>query len=138
MIHFLHKILAFILALVVLFSTLSFKVEKHVCMGEVTDVSYFSKADTCGMVKDDCDIDLKQNSFNKENCCDDINELIPGNHYEQQAIQNFEINQVQFIAIYTYTFFNIFEENITIIPFYNPLPPLIDKDIQIFYQTFLI
>ncbi|MEN8124478.1 MAG: hypothetical protein ABFR32_05050 [Bacteroidota bacterium] len=134
-----HKILAFILALVVLFSTFSFTVEKHVCMGEVTDVSYFTKVDSCGMIEDDCKLnDAKHTSFEKENCCDDIQELIPGNQNEQQAIQSLELPPLQFIFISAYSLISIFENTELITPIYGPLPPLIDKDILVLYQTFLI
>ena len=139
MIQFLHKILAFILALVVLFSTFSFTVEKHVCMGEVTDISYFTEVDTCGMIEDNCMLnDEKHTSFEKENCCDNIVDLIPGNQNEQQALQNLKINQVQFVLIFNYAYVGLFKEKEQPIAFNFYPPPIVDKNIQALYQTFLI
>ncbi len=141
--QFLNKILALILAFIVIFSSLSFTVEKHVCMDEVTDVSFFNQADSCGMETDECNHQDKNfdssKSFNEKDCCNNIHELIQGNPVQQQAIDGFEITQVSFIVAYAYTYLNLFKENKDEIPFtdYSP-PPLIDKDIQILYQTFLI
>lgn len=141
MIQFLHKILAFVLALIVLFSSLSFTVEKHVCMGEVVDVSYFTEADSCGMVieEEECTIDdFSGDKMDPEKCCNDIQELIPGNQNEQQAIDSLELNSVQFALAFTYTYLNLFETKEEITPFTDSSPPLIDKDYQVLYQSFLI
>lgn len=45
--QFLSKIVSSVLALLVLFSTFSFTVEKHYCGDYLVDVSYLGKADTC-------------------------------------------------------------------------------------------
>lgn len=139
MLQVLHKILAIIIAFVILFSTLSFTVEKHVCMGEITDVSYFTVAETCGMTVEDCTIENpSETKIQPEKCCNNIQKLIEGNQTEQQAIDSFELSQVQFILAYTYTYLNLFEGNNEIIPFKYYTPPLVDKDINVLYQTFLI
>ncbi len=139
MIQFLHRILAFILSLIVLFSTLSFSVEKHICMGEVTDVSYFNNVKSCGMIEDECkNEDFKYNSINKVNCCDNIHELIQGNQTQQQAIDNFEIKQLQFIIAYSYSYIDLFEERKDLTPFIYYPPPQVNRNIQVLYQTFLI
>ena len=135
----LHKILSVFLAFIVLFTTFSFKVEKHYCMGEVTDSAYFVDVESCGMEVGDCEnaIDI-ESKIQKEKCCQDIQELIPGNQNEQQAIDSFEFNKVRFVLAYTYIFLNLFEENKDLIPFKYYSPPLVDKDINVLYQTFLI
>ena len=139
MLQFLHKILALILAFIVLFSSFSFTVEKHICMGKVIDVSYFSRADSCGMIDEDCGVnDSLETKIQKEKCCSNVQELIPGNQNEQQALQSFEIEQLQFIITYFYTYIHLFEDKNDIIPYKNYTPPLVDKDINVLYQTFLI
>jgi len=140
-IQFLNKILALILAFIVIFSSLSFTVEKHICMDEVTDVSFFTEADSCGMQEDECKPGEtgETNSFDEQDCCSDVHELIRGNQQEQQAINGFEITQMPFLNTYAYTYLNLFEENREEISFFdNPSPPLIDRDLQVLYQTFLI
>ncbi len=139
MLQFLYKILALILAFIVLFSSLSFTVEKHICMGKVTDVSYFGGADSCEMIDENCDVnDSSETKIQKEKCCNDVHELIPGNQNEQQALQSLEIEQVQFIIAYIYTYINLFEDKNDIIPHRDYTPPIVDKDINILYQSFLI
>lgn len=139
MLQVLHKILAIIIAFVILFSTLSFTVEKHVCMGEITDVSYFTVAETCGMTVEDCDIENpSETKIQQEKCCNNIQELIEGNQTEQQAIDSFELSQVQFVLAYTYSYLGLFDEYKGAIPFNDYNPPLVNKNIQVLYQTFLI
>ena len=140
MLQILHKILALILALAVLFSTLSFTVEKHVCMGEVTDVSYFDKVESCGMEKTECDDTESDHDLAKrQNCCDTLQELIPGDPAEQQAIQGLEIQDFDYIVSYISTYLSEYEplEEVNLIE-YGPDPPLVERDIQALYQTFLI
>lgn len=139
MLQVLHKILAIIIALVVLFSSLSFTVEKHVCMGQVTDTSYFAKADNCGMISDECDVNNSlETKIKKEKCCNNIQELFPGNQNEQQALQNFEINKVQFALAFNFTYLDLFKQKNEFIPFIEYSPPLVGKDIIVLYQNFLI
>ncbi len=140
MLQILHKILALILALAVLFSTLSFTVEKHVCMGEVTDVSYFDKVESCGMEKTECDdTESDHDLVKRQNCCDTLQELIPGDPAEQQAIQGLEIQDFDYIVSYISTYLSEYEplEEVNLIE-YGPDPPLVERDIQALYQTFLI
>jgi len=139
MLQVLHKIIAFILALVIFFSTLSFTVEKHICMGEVTDVAYFNKADSCGILMDDCEnTPPSETKIQKEKCCNDVHELIPGHQNEQQALQKLEISQVEFIFAFNLSYLNLFETNELSTPFISYRPPLVNRNIQILFQTFLI
>lgn len=141
MVQVLNKILAIILALIVIFSSMSFTVEKHVCMDEVTDIAFFTEAESCGMEADECDTPGSDDtdSYNDEDCCTDISQYIPGTHIEQQAIDGFEVAQVPFIIAFTYTFLNIVEVTEERTPYtYYASPPVTDRDIQILYQTFLI
>lgn len=139
MIQILHKILAFVLALAVLLSTLSFTVEKHVCMGEVTDVSYFSEADSCGMEAVSCENAESGDRVEQSKCCDNLHELIPGDQLEQQALKRLEIQDYDFIVSYISTYLIDLEQGdrADFIEF-GPDPPLVERNIQILYQTFLI
>ncbi len=140
MLQILHKILAFILALAVLFSTLSFTVEKHVCMGEVTDVSYFDKVESCGMEETECgDSETRHDMAKRQNCCDTLQELIPGDPAEQQAIQSLEIQDYDYIVSYISTYLSEYEQyDVVSLTEFGPDPPLVERDIQTLYQTFLI
>lgn len=137
----LYKILSVFLAFTVLFSTLSYSVDKHICMGEVTDTSYFSNAKTCNMlieVKTCTEQNLSHDKVQKEKCCNDVHELIQGHQMEQQALKSLELDEIQFVLAFSYTLQNLYEEETDKIPFVSDSPPLVDKDINVLYQTFLI
>ncbi len=135
----LHKISSILMALLVLFSSFSFTVHKHMCGNEVADVSYMVAADSCGMEMDVCE---NNNSFEqkieKESCCKDVSEVIEGNSNEQQALQNLEIQQVQFVAAFIDSYISLFDEAKTA-TFYNDYPPpLIVKNIYKLDEVYLI
>jgi hypothetical protein len=139
MFEMMRKIFAFFLAIVVLFSSFSYTIEKHICMGEVTDVSFFEASEGCGMKTEDI---IETQTFEvvikKEKCCQTLHELIPGNQNEQKAIDGVDIDQFQFVFAYAYTYLNLFEENIELPAFHYDPPPLPDEDLHVLYQTFLI
>ena len=139
MLQILHKILALIIALAVMFSSMSFTVEKHVCMGEVTDVSFFNEAIGCGMEELVCDGDLNKIDLAKQTkCCDSIHELIPGNQSEQQAVNSLELNDLAMVFAYIYSYVDELDDNLIDKYVVHSSPPLVSLDIQVLYQTFLI
>lgn len=134
-----RKIFAIFLTAVMLFSTLSFTVQKHICMGEITDVSYFMEADNCGMVVEKCvNNDLENSIVHQENCCDNIQELIPGNDNEQQIVHSLEINKAKFVLAFILSFddFHNSSENIT--HFKDSSPPFVVSHIYKLDETYLI
>lgn len=139
MLQILHKILALIIALAVMFSSMSFTVEKHVCMGEVTDVSIFNEAISCGMDELVCGDDKNKEDLVKQtNCCDTIQEFIPGNQSEQQAIESLDLSKVSLVFAYVYSFAIELDTNFIDNYVIHSSPPLVSPDIQVLYQTFLI
>jgi len=135
----LHKISSILMALLVLFSSFSFTVHKHICGGEIADVSYILQADSCGMEMNDCANDnSSQRSFEKESCCNDISEVIEGNQNEQQALQSLELEQIQFVTLFVDSYINLFKEANT--PTFNKeyAPPIVVKDIYKLDEVFLI
>ncbi|HFS68186.1 MAG TPA: hypothetical protein ENK67_08245, partial [Flavobacteriia bacterium] len=90
MVAIFYKILAFFLALLVLFTSFSFTVNKHICGDEVVSTSFFVSATTCGMEMNVCKNENKNNketSIQKEPCCKDVTKVIQGNQNNQQAQQ---------------------------------------------------
>ncbi len=139
--QFFHKIASITLALIVLLSSFSFTINKHICGGEIANTTLFVSADNCGMEMQVCENDTSKNdvSFQKEPCCKDISELIQGNDNNQQAKQ-FELNlpQMKFLTAFAVTFINKFQEENTI-SFYSVYePPSVYKNIQTLFQVFRI
>ncbi|MHA7830662.1 MAG: HYC_CC_PP family protein [Flagellimonas sp.] len=123
-----HQILFSLMALLVLASTVSWTVDKHICMGRVMDISFFAHADDCGM-------DMKM----EKSCCDDESFTVQGQDDLKLSFENFSLDQQVFLVSFVQTYFQLFEtDSDEPTPFseYNP-PPLI-RDVQVLDQTFLI
>jgi len=135
------KILASFLSLILVFSTVSFAVEKHECGGEITDIAVFGDSEKCSpmMKMDDCEIHpYKSLSFNKSTCCKDINQIIQSNLVVEKATKTVAIQTVEFVKPLEISvkLFEGLQENI--VPFKNYTPPIIVTNISILHQTFLI
>jgi len=135
-----HKILSISLTLIVLLSSFSFTINKHICGGEVANMTLFISADNCGMDMQVCknEASEKQTVIDKEPCCSDISELIKGNENNQQAKEyQLEIPQMEFLTAFIYTYITKFKET-TVSQYVMYKPPLVYKNIQTLFQVFRI
>jgi len=126
------------LALIVLFSTFSFTIEKHFCGGELADYSFIGNLNRCEMPAKTHD-DTKETFLNKVPCCQDSVEIIDSTNDELSVTKELNIQTVQLLAAFVYSYTNLFdglEEHI--VPFKNYAPPLVVADIQLLHDTFLI
>ena len=135
--QFIRKTISFFMALVVLFSTMSFTVSMHYCGDTLVDTAVFSKAKTCGMemMDDTC----KKNVSLKKKCCNEEQISFEGEDELQLTFKELTFSQQIFIVAFTYThksFFKRFSENV--IPLRDYSPPLVVKDIQLLDEVFLI
>ncbi len=134
----LKKITAFLMAFVVLFSTMSFTISEHYCGDHLVDSALFSKAASCGM-----DLEkpspIKDCNVQKKNCCSDIVKQFEGQSELKTSPTTLNFEQQIFVSTYFYTYINLFEglDN-NVIPFQYYSPPLLVKDIQILDTVFLI
>ena len=133
----LHKITSFIMALVVMFSTLSFTVDMHYCGSTLVDTALFTKAKSCGMQMQtpsttDCSVIQK-------NCCSNKQLIVEGQDELQVTFNNFTFEQQVFVTAFFSTYINLFEglEN-HIIPFKEYSPPLVVRDIHKLDEVYLI
>lgn len=134
---FLH-IISVILAVLVLFSTFSFTIEKHLCGGEIADVSFTGNLERCLMPGTDQD-DNHETSLHTMPCCQDIVETIESSNDELTVIKELDVRQQEFVQAFIYSYLNLFEglaQNA--VPFKDYEPPLVTKDIQVLHDTFLI
>ncbi len=116
------------MALLVVASTISWTVDKHLCMGRVMDISLFSHADDCGM---------SQNM--EKTCCDDESFTVKGQDDLKMSFNDLNLDQQIFIVVLVESYFNLLESNKEApdaFKEYSP-PPLI-RDVQVLDQTFLI
>lgn len=134
--QFLYKTSSILLALLVLFSTVSITVEKHFCGDVLIDVAVFKEAQKCTMEA----FEMEQALITKKNCCKDILEIVKGQ--DEMKMSNFEdlhIDQQLFLESFVYSYVNLFEGlSQCIIPHKNYSPPNLVEDIHILDQVFLI
>ena len=134
--QFLHKLFSTAIALLVLFSTVSFTVEKHFCGDVLVDVSVFSEANKCKMEA----LEFNQETIQKKTCCKDKIDVVEGQ--DELIVKSFDdlnVDQQLVLASYTFTYLNLFEGlSQCVVPhkYYSPPNLIIDK--QVFDQVFLI
>lgn len=131
-----HNIVSTLMAFLVLFSTVSFTVDKHFCGSILVDLAVFSEAKTCGM---EAHQDDAEPSEKKDSCCSNEKIAIEGQDELKSAFKALDLDQQVFLASFTYSYFNLFEGlPEQIIPFSDYSPPLLVTDIQLMDQVFLI
>lgn len=127
------------MALVVVFSTMSFTINSHFCGDTLVSTSYFSEAKTCGMEKSQ-DTNTKKCSIAKKNCCKDVTQLIEGqDDLKKSTFDSLSYDQQLFVATFYYSYINLFEGlHNKVIPFKDYAPPLVVKDIHVLDEVYLI
>ncbi len=127
-----HKGFSTLLAFLVLFSTVSFTVEKHFCGDILVDVAIFTESNKCAMEA--------QEILMKKTCCKDEVDVIKGqDELKPSSLEDLDFNHQQFITTFTYSYVNLFlglEKQI--IPHKNYSPPNLVADIQVLDQVFII
>ena len=132
----LHKIFSVSLALLVLFSTVSFTIEKHFCGNTLVDVSLFTEADKCKMEA----MEIELENITKKPCCKDTVDLIEGqDELNINSNDSFKLINKIVLTTFVLTYLNLYEELPTqIIPHKNYSPPNLVFDRQVLDQVFLI
>tara|TARA_B110000091_G_scaffold184308_1_gene203499 strand:+ start:2054 stop:2458 length:405 start_codon:yes stop_codon:yes gene_type:complete len=128
------KIASISLAFLVLFSTLSFTVEKHYCGNFLMDIAYLGHTDGCGM-----EMDAPSKTMRK-NCCKDEIHKIEGQDELQQSVDVALVlkGHNDFISSINATR-DLFQETSTReFGFKDFSPPDIPLNYQVLYQNFLI
>lgn len=132
-----RKILSLSMAFVVLFSTMSFSISEHFCGDHLVDAALFSKAESCGMAMEIATTDSDCNTIKKD-CCSDLVKQIEGQSNLKIDFNSLTIPQQEFVAVFTYSYLNLFEGTTNKVQYSDYLPPLVDKDISVLYQVFRI
>jgi hypothetical protein len=130
-----HKIFSILLIPILLFSTTSFSVDKHICMDSVYSISIFGEADDCSMEMEHCDkLTLNYCILSDENSCKDVIEFIAGStgNQEKQIQLNFE--QTHFLLFIIFSKPNLNKTN----SHKNYSSPKVVKNLYILNQVFKI
>ncbi|MGJ5640571.1 hypothetical protein I3217_00455 [Formosa sp. S-31] len=126
------------MALVVVFSTLSFSVDMHYCGDSLVDLAINKEAKTCGM--DMQESTTPQMSKMAKGCCSDTKIQVDGqDELKLNTLDQLSFDQFTFVATYFYVYINLFEGlEEHIVPFKAYSPPLLVTDISVINATFLI
>jgi hypothetical protein len=131
-----RSISAILLATLVLVSSTSFMVGFHICMGEVQNVSIFTKADECDMEKNLPPCHRKM----QEPCCDDETVVHEGDDFKA-SVEKIHISAPT--PLYIEQSPVLIAEVIPSAPssrtyYQNYDPPLRSCDLTVAHQSFLI
>ena len=125
------------MAIVVLFSTMSFTINMHYCGDKLVDSAIFLKVETCGMEMEKPS--TEGCSITKKNWCDDQQLAIEGQDELQLQVDKITFEQHLFIASFVYTYINLFEgleNNVSTYEEYKP--PLVIRQLYKIDETYLI
>ncbi|CAM4140239.1 HYC_CC_PP family protein [Zobellia nedashkovskayae] len=135
--NMLHKIVSLVMAVLLLATTTSWKVEKHYCMGHLVDVAFFGEAENCGsnmLLESET-----TTSIDKKSCCKSEVVAKKGQNDVKPSFNDLDLDQEVFLASYIYSFVGLFEPVVEKNSNYTHyLPPNIIKDIQLLDAVFLI
>lgn len=132
-----RQILSFILALIVMTSTLSFSISKHYCSNILVDTAVIQPAETCGMHYQNYDKPDKHQD--EKSCCDDEVKLIEGQDELKISTVDFSLELPIEVTIFSliYVFPEIYIKKPDII-FNVYQPPEYESNLQLLHQVFLI
>lgn len=136
--NLLHRVFSITMALLLLLSTVSWTVEKHLCMGRVMDVALFTHAEDCGM-KAGLSLLGDDAAEVKKTCCDDEAFTLQGQDDLSNHKSDIDYSQQLFLYSFTTAYLSLFVDNAEkeILHNFYP-PPILIKDLNILNQVFLI
>lgn len=124
------------MAFLVLFSTMSFTVNKHYCGKMLVGQTIFSEVESCCPMMDHSS---DENSPEKKKCCTDKKVSVEGQSELKTTFHSFDFQQQLVFTAFVYSYINSFESlPKQVVHFRDYYPPPLDKDIPVLYQTFLI
>jgi hypothetical protein len=139
---FLTNIATVLLAFLVLFSSFSFTVEKHLCGGQLYSKSFFGHAKECGMEvmnNNDCSFSTHNKSVSKNSCCKTEFDFISGSQFKKEVSTSIASKQQFIYSSFIDLNAGLFLDKEFEIPFYkNYFPPPISKNLTILYRVFRI
>ncbi|MCF2875311.1 MULTISPECIES: HYC_CC_PP family protein [unclassified Tenacibaculum] len=130
------KIFSTVLALLVLFSTFSFTVDKHYCGDFLVDISYLGEASSCnGLEQDDCESTEK-----KDKCCkNEVHQIDGQDEIQKVSSEKIVFKKAKLFVAFLMSYKLIFqEEEKQFIPHQYYSPPDLVFDIQVLHEVFII
>lgn len=140
-----RKISAILLSLLVLLSSTSFTFSMHFCMGQLESIALFSGAESCAMVKQQSPCASEKHDLGCDHdttikgCCEDHTLVIEGREdlkvVSKTTLPEFQMAAVVISTLISYLFL---KPTTNYYSFQDYSPPLIERDIPVLVQSFLI
>ncbi|MBA6315217.1 HYC_CC_PP family protein [Cellulophaga baltica] len=135
----LFNIVAVTMAFLLLASTISWKVEKHYCLGHLMDIALFTSAQDCGMEMVSQSDESGEHVEDSNSCCNDETIITEGQDNLVVQSNDFDLAQQYFVIAYAYSYFNLFGNRFEEKPSFDHYPPpIIVKDIHVLDEVYLI
>ncbi len=146
---FFTKILGVLLSMIVVFSTLSFNIVAHFCADTPVSISFFSENSFCEEETDSCCNEQKEINFcdtlsnceddhiSKAPCCTDENTIIEGTPFTYSLTEN-ELFNTFLVSNNNYNLILSTYKSIDLYEFTTYQPPIIEQNLQVLFQSFLI
>jgi len=125
------------MALVVLFSTLSFTIDMHYCGDTLVETSVFKKAKGCGMTMETPT--TEGCSVTKKKCCSDEQSIVDGQDELQLSNAQISFEQQVLVAAFIHTYNQLYQGvDLKVSSYEDYAPPLVIRQIFKFDETYLI
>lgn len=131
----------FVMAFLVLFSTMSFTVEKHFCGKSLVGHAVFSSVEKCESEMHSCGVEGKMSSMkmSMDSCCSDQTESIFGQDELNVYSHSFEFTPQSFIIPMSFLMVELIPEvSPEVISYPHYEPPQLVYDLQLLCQVFTI
>lgn len=128
------------MALLVLFSTLSFSVDMHFCMGHLVDFSLFDDVKTCSMQMQSSESSSMYATMEMaKDCCSDVQLNKMGQNDLKISFDTISFDQQVFLTSFVYAYLDLLKDELNDkVRFEDYSPPPLIRDTLILDQTFLI
>ena len=148
-----YRIIALMMAFLMLFTSTSFAMDMHYCGGELKSVSFFGKAKTCHDLAAEFEKSTKSCPHHKKmvtknegcsedkDCCSNKTVILQFEQDQKTQYVHYVVNKElkQFVIAYVSAFLSDRYDNKGHAANYILYrPPIIQEDIQVLYQTFLL
>ncbi len=145
-----YRIIALMMAFLMFFTSVGFVMDMHFCQGKLKSVSFFGKAKTCHDMADNtmknCPHHKKMTAEKKDcsedkNCCSSKTVQLQSDQDQKVQTNDFVVNKqlkqfvIASVAVFFAADFDLQREATT---FAHYKPPLIQRDIPVLNQTFLL
>ncbi|MEQ8535683.1 MAG: hypothetical protein RIB86_27745 [Imperialibacter sp.] len=123
-----------------LLSSMSFTINTHLCGGRVESVAVFVDASACSMNENPgCASDNHNPGGNlkKSDCCSDFSQLVEA-QTDMKSTMSVDVSASSYATQVVFTTLFLTVERSSHCSSNEYVPPLIDRDIQVLVQSFLI